>query len=187
MSAVIYNHRLKNYGKARMLATNQKTQKAKIMAAPKGNQFWLARSSHGPNPKFEGPEPLWDACLQYFQWVEDNPLLEEKAFSFQGSITKTNMKKMRAMSIRALCIFLDISEQAWQNWRADREDLLGIITRVEKIIYDQKFTGASADLLNANIISRELGLADRKLLGNDPENPLPAVTVYQLPDNDRDK
>ncbi|MEX8971554.1 DNA-packaging protein, partial [Escherichia sp. E4736] len=26
------------------------------MAAPKGNRFWEARSSHGRNPKFESPE-----------------------------------------------------------------------------------------------------------------------------------
>ncbi|ECS3557312.1 DNA-packaging protein, partial [Salmonella enterica subsp. enterica serovar Agona] len=25
------------------------------MAAPKGNRFWEARSSHGRNPKFESP------------------------------------------------------------------------------------------------------------------------------------
>nr|WP_261640834.1 DNA-packaging protein [Erwinia mallotivora] len=34
--------------------------------------------------------------------------------------------------------------------------------RAEQIIYNQKFTGAAADLLNANIIARELGLADKR-------------------------
>ena len=32
----------------------------------------------------------------------------------------------------------------------------------EEIIYNQKFTGAAADLLNPNIIARELGLADKQ-------------------------
>lgn len=46
------------------------------MAAPKGNRFWEARSSHGRNPKFESPEALWAACCEYFEWVEANPLPE---------------------------------------------------------------------------------------------------------------
>lgn len=45
------------------------------MAAPKGNRFWEARSSHGRNPKFESPEALWAACCEYFEWADDNPLL----------------------------------------------------------------------------------------------------------------
>ncbi|WP_310982257.1 terminase small subunit, partial [Klebsiella pneumoniae] len=56
------------------------------MAAPKGNKFWLARSKHGRNPKFSDPEKLWDACCEYFDWVEKHPLWETKAFSFQGQI-----------------------------------------------------------------------------------------------------
>lgn len=38
------------------------------------------------------------------------------------------------------------------------EDFLGVISQVEAIIYQQKFTGAAADLLNTNIISRDLGI-----------------------------
>ncbi|MDR6901408.1 hypothetical protein J2W52_003032 [Rhizobium miluonense] len=37
------------------------------MAAPKGNKFWMARSSHGRNPIFATPEDLWNACNEYFQ------------------------------------------------------------------------------------------------------------------------
>ncbi len=36
-----------------------------------------------------------------------------------------------------------------------------VITRVEQIIYIQKFEGATVNAFNANIISRELGLADK--------------------------
>ncbi|MBA1642435.1 DNA-packaging protein, partial [Klebsiella pneumoniae] len=64
------------------------------MAAPKGNKFWLARSKHGRNPKFSDPEKLWDACCEYFDWVEKHPLWETKAFSFQGTITKARLPKM---------------------------------------------------------------------------------------------
>lgn len=131
------------------------------MAAPVGNQFWKARSSHGRAPIFATPEDLWTACTEYFEWVEQNPLWESKPFAFQGVVTVENMPKMRAMTIGGLCIFLDISKQAWSEYR-QREGYGEVTTRVEEIIRAQKFEGASADLLNANIIARDLGLADKK-------------------------
>ena len=36
------------------------------MAAPLGNQFWKARSSHGRNPIFVSPDDLWTAASEYF-------------------------------------------------------------------------------------------------------------------------
>ena len=152
-----------------------------------GNRFWEARSSAGPKPKFDGPEPLLAACLEYFAWVEANPLYEAKAFSYEGKVTIAPVPKMRAMTIGGLCLFLDVTERLWREWRESRPDLLPVITRVEAAIFEQKFTGAAADLLNANIIARDLGLADKRQLGNDPENPLPTqqVTIFALPDNGR--
>ncbi|HBV2907688.1 DNA-packaging protein [Citrobacter freundii] len=130
------------------------------MAAPKGNRFWEARSSHGRNPKFESPEVLWSACCEYFQWVEDHPLWEMKAFSYQGEVTQEPIAKMRAMTLGGMIIFLDITRQTWATYKA-REDFLTVTTRAEEIIYDQKFSGAAADLLNANIIARDLGLKEQ--------------------------
>lgn len=126
-----------------------------------GNKFWLARSSHGRNPIFSNPEQLRNACYEYFQWVEDNPLCEEKIFHSQGMITKDTITKMRAMTISGLCLFLDICENTWANYKK-QPDFLSITLEVEKVIYNQKFTGAAADLLNPNIIARELGLADKQ-------------------------
>lgn len=59
-------------------------------------------------------------------------------------------------------MFLDIAEATWQEWRKSRADLSGVMAHVEQVIYQQKFAGAAADLLNPNIIARDLGLADRK-------------------------
>ena len=131
------------------------------MAAPKGNQFWRVRSTHGRKPIFATPEDMWDACEQYFQWVEKNPLKEAKAFAYQGGVTIKSLPKMRAMTIQGLCIFLDITRSTWDEYKK-REGFLDITTRVEDIIFTQKFEGASAELLNPNIIARDLGLADKQ-------------------------
>jgi len=129
------------------------------MPAPKGNKFWQARSRHGRLPKFSSPEMLWEACEDYFQWVTDNPLWEEKQFAFQGVVTVHNAPKMRAMTISGLCIFIDIDHSTWASFRG-HEDFSAIVTRVEHIIRNQKFEGAAAELLNSNIIARDLGLRD---------------------------
>lgn len=130
------------------------------MPAPKGNQFWKARSSHGRNPTFESPEQLWNCCVEYFEWVEDNPIEEEKAFCYQGEVFKDTVFHIHAMTQRSLCFFLRISEETWSNFRK-KEDFIGVIREVEQVIYNQKFAGAAANQLNANIIARDLGLAER--------------------------
>lgn len=135
------------------------------MPAPKGNQFWKARSSHGRKPIFADADALWNACVEYFEWVEANPLWEDKIVSYQGVTTHEPVAKMRAMTIGGLCIFLDIDRTTWPEY-GKQKDFSQVFNRVEETIRDQKFSGAAADLLNANIIARDLGLADKTELKN---------------------
>lgn len=130
------------------------------MAAPLGNQFWKARSSHGRAPLFATPDDLWNACVEYFEWVEANPLYESRPFAYQGEVIVSEVPKMRAMTLTALRVFLDIDRTTWEAY-SGRKDFTAVTTRVEEIIYSQKLEGAAADLLNANIIARELGLREK--------------------------
>lgn len=131
------------------------------MAAPKGNQFWKQRSTHGRKPIFASPEELREACEEYFDWVEANPLKAAELVKFQGEAKVVELPKMRAMTIGGLCIFLDISTDAWENY-CKRDGFIGVTREVDEIIRNQKFTGAAAEMLNPNIIARDLGLADKK-------------------------
>lgn len=145
-----------------------------------GNRFWEARSTAGPKPKFADPESLWVACCEYFEWTADNPLYEAKGFAFQGVVTVERLPRMRAMTIAGLCLFLDVTERQWREWRDSRPDLLPVITRAEAIIYQQKFSGAAADLLNANIIARDLGLADKSELSGSGGGPIETAVTFNL-------
>ncbi|MFC3628221.1 terminase small subunit [Paracoccus angustae] len=147
------------------------------MAAPKGNRFWEARSSHGANPRFAEASDLWDACLEYFEWVERNPLQEAKVVQSAGKPKVMALAKMRAMTITGLCVFLDIVEETWRDWRKNRNDLSAVIARVEQIIRTQKFEGAAAELLNPNIIARDLGLADKSELSGRDGGPIQTEDV----------
>ena len=150
------------------------------MAAPKGNQFWKARAKHGRSKIFSSPNQLWLAACQYFQWVEDNPL--GKAIVYQGVVSAKPESLMRAMTMKGLCIFLGVNsvylnqfEGALSLDTRQGKDFSKIIRDIKDIIEVQKFEGASAGLLNANIIARDLGLTDKKELSSDPENPLTMV------------
>ena len=136
------------------------------MAAPKGNKFWMNRTKHGISKIFSDPAVLWSECVNYFEWCDDNPLMSSESIKFQGEATLTEVPKMRAMTLTGLCFYLKISLETWRTYRKDN-DLLGVICEAEQIIYDQKFAGAAADMLNANIIARDLGLADKKELSGD--------------------
>lgn len=132
------------------------------MPAPKGNQFWKARTTHGKPPKFT-PEELDKACEEYYEWIEANPLQEAKAFAYQGEVTIASLPKMNAMTLGGLCLFLGIGRTTWKEY-AEKEDYTEVITRAEEVIRRQKFAGAAAELLNSNIIARDLGLVDKKEL-----------------------
>ena len=139
---------------------------SELMPFEEGNRFWELRSSHGRNPKFEKPEDLWDAACEYFEWVENNPLQEDRPFAYQGVVIHEPVNKMRAMTLDGLELFLDIVPNTWLNYKK-KDDFLQVTTRIEQVIKSQKFAGAAAELLNPNIIARDLGLAEKQEIKGD--------------------
>lgn len=149
--------------------------------APKGNKFWMLRSKHGRDKLFVTPQLLWEAACEYFQWCEDNPFYEAEQAKSQpkahvddeGKVTFPpniiELPKMRPYTLQGLCIYLDCNTKYFNDFGdslAGKEDKLStdfseVITRIREVIYNQKFSGAASGFLNANIIARDLGLADK--------------------------
>jgi hypothetical protein len=125
------------------------------MPAPKGNQYWKLGEQKG-RPKKYTPNTLLVKAYEYFQWCEDNPLYEQKAF---GTGITLKLPLMRAFTKSGLCLYLDISHETFLKYSRQKE-FVEVTTRISDIIYTQKFEGASAGLLNANIIARDLGLRE---------------------------
>lgn len=146
------------------------------MAAPKGNQFWKQRSKHGRDKLFSKPEILWEEACKYFEWCDENPLLSVE--QSRGGKTKKDtevskdgikevdtglieLPNIRAYTWEGLELFLDIESLRFYKTNESYKDFLQVITRIGKIIYTQKFTGAASGFFNANIIARDLGLSDK--------------------------
>lgn len=152
------------------------------MAPPNGNNYWQFRNKHGRDYKYT-PDALWEEAKEYFEWVEQHPLQEEKGFAFQGVVTKEKFNKMRAMTLTAFRLFADICANTWKNYK-ETNDFVQVITRIDDHIKSQKFEGAAAELLNPNIIARDLGLKDKSDVTSD-DKPLAGPQIY-LPTNGRD-
>ena len=153
------------------------------MAAPKGNQFWKIRSKHGRDKLFATPKLMWEAACEYFQWCDDNPFYEtEQAKSVSkpfkdketGEVTFpeqfVKLPKMRPYTIQGLCLYLDCNVLYFNQFEnnlkdkvdSESKDFSIITTRIRETIYNQKFSGAASGFLNASIIARDLGLADKQ-------------------------
>jgi hypothetical protein len=131
------------------------------MAAPEGNQFWRKRLKHGRNHKIETEQEIEENFEEYCQWADENPLNE---IDFRGKdANKVTIPKMRAMTKDhfALCCGLSGWEKL-ETYKERSEGFREVITRIEKLIYYQKFTGTAAGFLNPNIIAADLDLKSKQ-------------------------
>lgn len=143
------------------------------MAAPIGNEYWKLHTKHGRDKLFKTPDLLWEAACEYFQWTEDNPLIE---IDYVGKdATKVEKPHTRPLTIQGLCIYLDVNTLYFNDFEDSlkgKEDELSkafsqICTRIRQIIYRQKFDGAACGFYNHAIIARELGLVEQSTVKMD--------------------
>lgn len=156
--------------------------------APIGNKFWSIRSKHGRDKIFATPQIMWDAACEYFEWCDENPLYE---IDFKGKdADRVELPKMRAYTLTGLCLYLHINSLYFNRFEEERKkenteeakDFCKVITSIRETLYTQKFTGAAAGFLNANLISRELGLVDKKQTEHSGEVVTSDISIADLPD-----
>lgn len=126
------------------------------------NQLWKTRSKHGKDKIFATPEIMWEAACEYFAWCDESPLYSTE----WKDGAKRQIPYKRPYTLMGLCIFWGVSTGFLRAFKADETritpDYLTVIHAIEDIVYTQKFDGAAVGQFNANIISRDLGLADKK-------------------------
>lgn len=123
-------------------------------------ELWeVAKRNVGKPPCFESPEEMKEKAFEYFTWLEQNKLIENKAFCSQGEVVYAKIEKMRPATQQGLCVFLNIGVSTWHDYK-NKPEYSEVTKLIESVMYEQKFSGASGGLLNANIIARDLGLKD---------------------------
>lgn len=117
--------------------------------------------------------------MEYFEKTEERNDWDEDDWVGKDA-KKVNRHHKTPFTINSLCIFLDISRTTWFNYKETfngktdevSQEFMNIITRVEDIIYTQKFEGAVTGHFKDNIIARDLGLADKSEITEKREQPL---------------
>ena len=158
------------------------------MAAPKGHPLW----GNPLKPKKYTPEELWDGACNYFEWCDNNPIISIEQSKAPQRLDSSMMKTMkpamikaflkqtvemplaRAYSIERLCIHLDIHRMTFDNYSKleGYETYFDICTRIREIIDSQHFEGGMAGIFNAGIVTRKLGLAEKKEVDMSMDIPL---------------
>lgn len=123
-------------------------------------ELWeVAKKNIGKPPAFKSPQEMKERAFEYFNWLKENQLHEQKPFSSQGEVIYGDIFKMRPATQQGLCIFLNIGVSTWHDYKK-KEEYSEVTSIIESVMYEQKFSGAATGLLNANIIARDLGLKD---------------------------
>lgn len=146
------------------------------MSAPKLNQFWKLRSKHGRDLIFSTPEILWEAAVQYFEATDARKWIKK---DWVGKDAHEVMRETETpYTISGLCLYLDVSREWWNKFKNEnREDFLQVLTRIENIIYTQKFEGASVGAFNPSIIARDLGLKEQTDITSNGKDLQPVITA----------
>jgi len=133
----------------------------------KGNEWWRKRSTRGRNKIFESPNDLWESCCEYFESVDER---KWNLVDFRGKdANRVEVPHETPYTKTGLCLFLDIDMDTWTNYskKEGYEEFFGVTRAVNNIMFTQKFEGAAVGAFQANIIARDLGLAEQMQTSTD--------------------
>jgi len=153
------------------------------MGAPEGNNFWTKRHKHGRDKIFKTPEELWEAACAYFDYVDKNPFTTDKCTTDYNGTKETIEHHKKPYTLIGLCIFCGVNTSYWRQFKGgDHVDFSTVISQIEEVVYNQKYSGAASGIFNSNIIARDLGLADKKEVEQTEivADPLKGMTTEEL-------
>jgi hypothetical protein len=122
---------------------------------------WRRARIIDPRDSYRDPRVLQEACLEYFEWNANSPIVSEDVFSTkQAGVAREKVYLHRTMSIRALCLRIGIPTFLWRDWRRECPIRRPVVLWAEDVIYAIKLEAASSEMINPMIAVRELGLRD---------------------------
>lgn len=114
---------------------------------------------------YETADDLREAAAQYFAWCDANPLREEVSkYSERLNRFVTHSKPVaRPYTMTSLHTFIGVTKNTWSDYKHDKErpDIQDAVIEISETVKDQKLIGAMTGFFNANIVARDLGLADK--------------------------
>lgn len=123
------------------------------------------------------PKQLTEEFAKYVQWCQDNPLSESQRTDYQKGFADTTAYKPRRISIDGFLVFIGCSRDWWTHLEDGKKgpEFFKVKASIKEYCETYQTEMASAGLLNANIISRLLGLTDKQEVKNTGEREIVVV------------
>jgi hypothetical protein len=141
--------------------------------------YWESRKKRGRPKALKSPQMLWDLACEYFQMVDSNPFKKQEVVKggwLAGQIFE--VETIRPYTWNGLenmlferDIIADLDDYK-ANKKGDYSAYSEVIRVIGKIIFDQKFNGASVGAFDPRIIAMELGMSSKQELAVSVEQPL---------------
>ena len=162
------------------------------MGAPKGNQFWklVAREDWASEKKYSSPKELWEKGCEYFEYMDKNPWQKVDAAKAGDRFGEhVVIPTPRPYTLSGLCLYLGITEQTLSNYEKKEgyEAYFGVAHTLKRICYTQKYEGAAVGAFSASIISRDLGLVEKKDFTTAGDKLGDVIKVEVVPPKDDDE
>lgn len=154
---------------------------------PKAGDPWNVAHRYFCNPNMKLIKDyvrLIEDILDYFEFLDANPLMETKLVTYQGDTQLIEVPKMRAGTMKGMFLHIGVSQGLWSLIKTGKghAHLKPIIDFAEAMMYDRKYNGASADLLNATLIMRDLGISEKTELSGPNGGPIEMVDNKMSPE-----
>lgn len=131
------------------------------------------------------PKQLAEEFVKYAQWCVDHPLEARVRVDYAKGFSDTTNMRPRRVSVEGFLVYIGGTWDWWSrlNTRKRGEEFVKVKSSIKEYCETYQKEMASAGLLNANIISRLLGLADKKETKVEGEN----LTIVVKTEEDKAK
>lgn len=130
----------------------------------------------GKGKKIKDPDEMWDIACKYFQETDEVHIVTEDVFK-SGDLAgnKYKIEHRRPYSWAGLDryvfsqgIITELDDYR-KNYNGTYDEYADVMRRIAKVMYEQKFDGASSGVFSANIIARDLQLQENTNIKADIE------------------
>jgi len=120
----------------------------------------------GHNKAIGSPDELWSLFVDFEQNLKENPIIKSEYNMKAGCLVEIPLERPLTWSrfdcyVNDLGIITDLEDYR-QNRDNRYSDYGGVVTRINKKMYSDKFEGAAVGIYNHNLIARDLGLQDKQ-------------------------
>lgn len=137
----------------------------------------------GRPPKYT-PEELAQKFAEYVEWCKEHPYKEESRTDYANGYAAYKAAKPRRISVAGFQLFVGCSDSWWEDLDKSKNhgaEFSAVKAQIKKYCETAQIDMAAAGFLKENIISRLLGLADKKAVATE------GVTIVVESQEQKDK